>query len=70
MNDEYQVAWGVWCVVWGGVTGHREAWAKHNGKRVEFATRSEAEAEAKRLRASITGHGLASFSYNAREIFD
>jgi hypothetical protein len=38
--------WGVWV----GFTGNRTAWLKDNdGLRAGFATREEAEAEAKRL---------------------
>ena len=43
--------WGVWCEVWGGVIGSHQTWLKVDGKRVEFATREEAEAEARRLMA-------------------
>jgi len=53
-EDEVLLApreWGVWCEVWGGVTGSREAWLKSNGARATFATREEAEAEAAGLMA-------------------
>jgi len=41
--------YGIWCQVSGGVTGHRQAWLKANGKVQTFATLAEAEAEAERL---------------------
>lgn len=60
--------WGVWCAVWGGVTGHREAWLKQNGKRMEFDTRGAAQAQADALMLGISPHSKAQFSYTAREI--
>ena len=41
--------WGVWCVCYGGMTGHRESWQKANGVREEFDTREAAEAALQRL---------------------
>jgi hypothetical protein len=43
-------SYGIWCEVWGGVTGHRGAWLKAGGVRLAvFETLAEAEAEARRL---------------------
>ena len=56
---------GVWCQVSGGVTGHRQAWLKSNGVRVEFATQEEAEVEAERLNAIPRPHAVATFRYRA-----
>jgi hypothetical protein len=58
---------GVWCEVWGGVTGHRAAWLKSSKGRTEFATQAEAEAEAQRLRSkTLSNTRAASFSYSVR----
>lgn len=62
--------WGVWATVSGGVTGHREAWLKDDGTRVEFDTREEAEEAADRMRRlqhMPTRHG-ARFTYTPRRI--
>jgi hypothetical protein len=61
---------GIWCVVSGGVTGHREAWLKSLGDRVSFASRKEAED----LVATMTErklndpHRKAAYRYSVREI--
>lgn len=62
---------GIWCEVWGGVTGPREAWLKDNdGLRRVFATRDEAEAEAARLNDKFgrNPNRKAEFSYTARPL--
>jgi len=57
----------VWCTVRGGVTGHREAWLKEDG-REWVGSREEAEREAARLNAlPRSPHSLASFKYLAME---
>jgi hypothetical protein len=58
---------GIWCEVSGGVTGHREAWLKENGKRVEFDNESDAEATALQMRLERR-QSSASFRYTARPI--
>lgn len=35
--------WAIWCVVDGGVTGHREAYMKQNGQPILYDTALEAE---------------------------
>lgn len=35
---------GIWCIVYGGITGHREGWYKDSQGIVEFATLEEAQA--------------------------
>jgi hypothetical protein len=65
------MAYGVWCIVSGGVTGRREAWLKRKGERAEFAERAEAEAEAARLNAQMNGrYATATFHYSVAEIDD
>jgi hypothetical protein len=61
--------WGVWCEVWGGVTGSREAWLKIDGKVATFPTCDEAEAEARRLgqRMDARLYSAANFRYSARQ---
>lgn len=70
---------GIWCRVSGGVTGCREAWLKSNDhdragakpKRVEFAERAEAEAEAKALNERMNGlYRTIDFRYSVEEIMD
>lgn len=61
--------WGVWCEVWGGVTGSRAAWLKSDGA-LRMMTRAEAIAEAERLQSSIASNPnrIAEFSYTARPL--
>lgn len=56
----------VWCEVWGGVTGPRQAYLKSNGEISEFSTREEAEKEAARLNEKMNGspHRIATFRYS------
>jgi len=60
--------WGVWCEVWGGVTGERANWLKEDRKLVEYATREEAEAEAERLmkRFADNPYRKTGFRYSAK----
>lgn len=62
--------WGIWCIVMGGRTGHREAWLKWSGDvRAEFSTKQEAEQEAARLTSRMNGpYATATFTYRAMEI--
>lgn len=62
-------SWGVWCEVWGGVTGRREAWLKQNGKVALFATRGAAAGEAARHMSRQMGapHRTANYRYSAKE---
>jgi hypothetical protein len=61
---------GVWCEVYGGVTGHRQAWLKENGAVVMFDTHEEAAERAKKLSDDKNGnpYRTANFEYSAREI--
>ena len=69
MTDENERRYGVWCEVWGGVTGHRSAWLKNKSTLASFATLADAEAEAERLRAtSARSLSRASFRYTARPL--
>lgn len=59
----------IWCEVWGGVTGCRQAYLKQDGKLYEAAGRAAAEAEADRLNTRMNGpHAKASFRYTVVEI--
>lgn len=62
--------YGVWCEVWGGVTGSRASWMKNNGERVEFATLKEAQDVAQKLTETIAlnPHHTANFRYTAKKI--
>ncbi len=55
----------VQCEVSGGVTGHRTALLKSEGKVVEFETFDAAKEEAGRLQKAANGrpHSTASFHY-------
>jgi hypothetical protein len=61
---------GIWCEVWGGVTGHRAMWLKADGKLAEYATREEADAEAQRLNKERNSNPYrkADFSYTAKPL--
>jgi hypothetical protein len=62
--------WGIFCEVWGGITGRRSAWLKSNGKLAVFSSREEAEAEAKLCNDKTNGnpHRTASFAYTVRPL--
>lgn len=60
--------YGVWCEVFGGVTGSREAWLKSNGELMKFATFEEAQAEARRCQSVDRRFSTANFRYTAREL--
>ena len=64
------MTWGVWCEIWGGVTGERAAWLKADRKLVEFKSLEEAEAEAARLmeRFAANPYRKAEFRYSARPL--
>ena len=59
---------GIWCEVWGSVTGSRAAWMKNNGKVKYFEDQAEAEAEAVKLNHKTNGNTYrsASFRYSVR----
>jgi hypothetical protein len=59
---------GVWCEVWGGVTGSREAWAKSGSCITIFDTMEQAEEYAKELTALISMHSQANFRYTAKAL--
>jgi hypothetical protein len=66
MRDE---TFGIWCEVWGGVTGSRAAWMKADGQLVRFGSREAAEAEAARLNERLNGpNARASFNYTVRPL--
>lgn len=70
LEDELS-RWGVWCEVWGGITGSREAWMKRDGKIARFVAREEAEAEAAKWNTKNNGpYRSASFRYTARRFDD
>jgi len=59
---------GIWCAVSGGVTGHREAWLKEGGERVELDDYEKARQTAKELQDKKKDHPYAVFAYVARPI--
>lgn len=61
--------WGVWCIrSQSSMFGHAEAWAKSDGKRIEFATREEADARARAMFQSLAMSTQMVLSYSARRI--
>ena len=60
--------YGVWCQVSGGVTGPHEAWLKRAGNVITFATREDAEAEAKLIAGKLSRYSTAQFRYSARQL--
>jgi len=63
--------YGIWCEVWGGVTGSRSSWAKGPaGEVLEFASQEEAvvEAEARMARTQGDVRRTANFAYTAAEL--
>jgi hypothetical protein len=68
LTGDIEARWGVWCQVWGGVTGHREAWMKRGDGIATFDTKEAAEAEAAAMRANVSRYSNASFNYTARAI--
>ncbi len=59
---------GIWCVVSGGVTGHREAWLKDDAGVVKRFNRHGAQAEASRLNATVGRNSSARFNYSVCEL--
>jgi hypothetical protein len=60
-------AFGVWCRVSGGVTGHREAWLKANGVIRIFTSRDDAQKVASDLNRNVGKNSMASFNYSVKE---
>ena len=61
---------GIWCEVWGGVTGSRRSWLKAEGEIQRYDTREQAEAEAARLAQDRNSnpHRTATFNYTVRRL--
>lgn len=74
MSNRDEAKWGVWCVVSGGVTGHRQDWLKENGQRWEGTIDAAMDKEdglIREIERRPTGsldYRAATFHYNAREI--
>jgi hypothetical protein len=66
--QQQQTLYGVWCVVYGGVTGRREDWALRDNVLHTFTTPEAAAAEASRLAAVPRYNRTAEFAYTAREL--
>jgi hypothetical protein len=67
------VKFGIWCEVWGGVTGHRTAWLKNikdSTKVWEFDDETEAQVMAAHYQNSTNSnpHRTANFSYTVRPL--
>lgn len=61
--------WGIWSEVYGGVTGHRQAWQKDiDGNVIRFETEADADAEATRLRRTVGLNSSATFNFTAQLI--
>ncbi len=60
---------GIWCEVWGGVTGSRRSWLKADGEN-PTVWREQAEAEAARLAQDRNSnpHRTATFNYTVRRL--
>ena len=54
--------YGIWCSVWGGVTGRREAWLKKDDK-IWAGSQEEAEKMAAELRNVPHSYSIANFDY-------
>lgn len=59
--------YGIWCEVWGGITGRRESWLKVEGEIQHYKTLEEAEAIAADISDRTRSHATASFRYTAKE---
>jgi len=62
-NEKY----GIWCSVWGGVTGHRQAWLKEDDK-IWTGTEEEAMKRATELNAAQR-MSTAHFSYEVQPYY-
>lgn len=59
----------IWCTVSGGVTGHREAWLKVNGKVYETESYEKAQEKASDLMYEMNKRGyVATFTYTVEEV--
>ena len=66
-----QKRYGVWCEVWGGVTGHRESWLKNSvGSPMEYPTLEAATNVAAELNENTNGneYRTADFRYTVRVV--
>jgi hypothetical protein len=61
-----ETKFGVWCEVWGGITGSRAAWLKSNGQLVGFESYEAAVEEAEKHNERTANNVRASFHYSAR----
>jgi hypothetical protein len=66
--ETMETKFGVWCEVWGGVTGSRAAWLKSDGRFVEFETYEAAVEEAEKNNKRTANNVRASFHYSARPL--
>jgi len=58
----------IWCEVWGGVTGSRQAWMKDNDGNVrEFDSKEEADEEAGKCNREMGKNSPARFRYTVKE---
>lgn len=64
------MTYGVWCKVWGGVTGHREGWFRQDGVKQEFPSAESAEEVAQTLMRNIADdpYRKAEYSYTVRKM--
>ncbi len=62
------IKYGVWCEVWGGVTGSREGWLKSMGEIMVFTNRDNAEQEAEHHNKRTANNPRASFRYSAKPL--
>jgi len=61
----------VWCVIYGGVTGHREAWLKENHRIYSTNNLEEASEKAKELNHKTSMFvGSSKFEYTVKEVDD
>jgi hypothetical protein len=62
-----EMGYGIWCEVWGGVTGRRGAWLKVEGQIQVYPTLQEALAIAADIQNRCNPNGATNYSYQARE---
>lgn len=68
MVFEEERMYRIWCEVWGGVTGYREAWLKVEGKIYETDNHAEALEKAEELNFITSKFtSSASFRYTVEE---
>jgi hypothetical protein len=70
METDEMATYGIWCEVWGGITGSRASWLKDHGELQTYSDPKQAQQRADVLNEIITNnpHRTAEFRYTVKVI--